>query len=108
MRGNKVDGQDRSTLPFEENRWGATLSGPILKDRLFFFLGYEETDLPDAFDRGPQGSGLANEVNFATQEQFDEFAEIAREVYGQDVGGYPRVLPNSSVRYFGRLDASFG
>ena len=105
MRGDKVDGQDRTTLPFEEKRWGATLSGPIIPDRLFFFAGYEETDLPDAFDTGPTGSGLSNEVNFATQAQFDEFAQIARDVYGQDVGGYPRVLPNASVRYFGRLDA---
>lgn len=105
LRGNKVDGLDRNTLPFEEKRWGATLGGPIIKDRLFFFAGYEETDLPDAVDFGPQGSGLANEANFVTQEQFDEFAAIARDVYGQDIGGYPSVTPETAVRYFGRIDA---
>ncbi|WP_394729990.1 carboxypeptidase regulatory-like domain-containing protein [Altererythrobacter sp. GH1-8] len=105
LRGDTVDGRDASTLPFEEKRWGATLSGPIIKDRLFFFVGYEETDLPDPFDRGPEGSGLANEVDFVTQAQFDEFAQIARDVYGQDVGGYPRITPDASTRYFARVDA---
>jgi hypothetical protein len=89
----------------EERRWGATLSGPIIPDRLFFSLGYEETDLADGVNFGPAGGGFADEANFVTQAQFDEFARIARDVYGQDTGGFPDSLPESSVRYFGRLDA---
>ncbi|NCP14743.1 MAG: TonB-dependent receptor [Sphingomonadales bacterium] len=89
----------------QEKRWGATLSGPIIKDRLFFSFGYEETDLADANNFGPAGGGFVNEANFVTQAQFDEFARIASDVYGQDTGGYPTTLPESSVRYFGRLDA---
>ncbi|WP_379922616.1 carboxypeptidase regulatory-like domain-containing protein [Erythrobacter sp. R86502] len=88
-----------------EKRWGATLSGPIIKDRLFFSFGYEETDLADSNNFGPAGGGFVNEANFVTQDQFDEFARIARDVYGQDTGGYPTTLPEASVRYFGRLDA---
>jgi outer membrane receptor for ferrienterochelin and colicin len=87
-----------------EKRWGATLSGPIIPDRLFFSLGYEETDLADGNEFGPAGGGFLNSANFVTQDQFDEFAQIARDVYGQDIGGYPTTLPESSVRYFGRLD----
>ena len=105
LRGNKLDGEDFTSSPFEEKRWGATLGGPIIPDRLFFFGGYEETSLPNSNDTGPAGSGFANEVNYATQAQFDEFAQIANDIYGQDVGGYPTVLPESSVRYFGRIDA---
>ncbi|OBV10274.1 TonB-dependent receptor [Erythrobacter dokdonensis] len=89
----------------QEKRWGATLSGPIIKDRLFFSFGYEETDLGDGNEFGPAGGGFLNEANFVTQAQFDEFSQIARDVYGQDTGGYPRALPEASVRYFGRLDA---
>jgi hypothetical protein len=89
----------------QEKRWGATLSGPIFKDRLFFSFGYEETDLADGNDFGPAGGGFLNSANFVTQDQFDEFARIANDVYGQDVGGYPTTLPEASVRYFGRLDA---
>ncbi|GFZ99589.1 Oar protein [Blastomonas marina] len=87
-----------------EKRWGATLGGPIIPDRLFFQFGYEQTDLGDANDEGPRGGGFANEVNAITQSDFDRFAQIARDVYGQDIGGYPRTLPESNERYFGRID----
>ncbi|QIQ87068.1 TonB-dependent receptor [Erythrobacter sp.] len=103
MLANEVDG--RPLQAGSEKRWGATINGPIIKDRLFFSFGYEETDLGDGNDFGPAGGGFANEAIFVTQNQFDEFAQIARDVYGQDVGGYPTTLPESSVRYFGRIDA---
>jgi len=105
LRGTSLDGQDDIVSPFQEKRWGATLGGPIIPDRLFFYAGYEETDLGNANEFGPYGGGFAEEANFVTQAQFDRFAQIANDVYGQDVGGYPLTLPEASVRYFGRLDA---
>ena len=105
LRGDSLDGVDDIVSEFEEKRWGATLGGPIIPDRLFFYAGYEETDLGNANEFGPFGGGFANEANFVTQAQFDRFAQIAQNVYGQDVGGFPLNLPESSVRYFGRLDA---
>ena len=88
-----------------EKRWGATLSGPIFKDRLFFTFGYEEVKIDQGNDEGPFGGGFANESNAVTIAQFNEFARIANDVYGQDIGGYPTTLPEGNVRYFGRLDA---
>jgi carboxypeptidase family protein len=104
LRGDTIDGQSFAPAPFEEKRWGVTLGGPIIPDRLFFFGAYEETDQGDSNDTGPAGGGFANDANFVTQAQFDEFAQIAQSVYGIDVGGYPTALPEASVRYFGRLD----
>ena len=89
-----------------ETRWGATLSGPIIPDRLFFSLGYEETDLGDGNNVGPVGSGFGTELDYVDQAQFDRFAQIANDVYGQDIGGLPTQLAESAVRYFGRLDAN--
>ena len=103
LLADEVDG--RPLQAGSEKRWGATLSGPIIKDRLFFSFGYEETDLGEGNNFGPAGGGFANEANFATIDQFNEFARIANDVYGQDVGGFPGTLPAGSVRYFGRLDA---
>ncbi len=105
LRGDKVDGTSARVAPFEDKRWGATLGGPIIKDRLFFYAGYEETDLGRPNEFGPAGGNFANEAEFVTEAQFDRFAQIARNLYGQDVGGYPRVLNETSVRYFGRIDA---
>ncbi|AWW73620.1 hypothetical protein CD351_04160 [Erythrobacter sp. KY5] len=100
---NSIDG--RPLNAGSEKRWGATLNGPIIPDRLFFSFGYEETDLGDGNNFGPAGGGFTNEADFVSQAQFDRFAQIARDVYGQDIGGYPTSLAESSVRYFGRLDA---
>ena len=105
LRGDEAGGSGSVVAPFSEKRWGATLSGPIIPDRLFFFAGYEETDLGNANEFGPAGSGFPNEADFVTQAQFDQFSQIASSVYGQETGGYPQNLPESSVRYFGRLDA---
>ncbi|MEO0589892.1 MAG: carboxypeptidase regulatory-like domain-containing protein [Pseudomonadota bacterium] len=100
---NEVDGLDLNAS--EEKRWGATLSGPIIKDRLFFSFGYEETDLSQGNNFGPAGGGFTNEADFVSVAQFDEFAQIARDVYGQDPGPYPTTLAEGNVRYFGRVDA---
>ena len=105
LRGSEVDGLDFTPAPFKEKRWGATLSGPVIPDRLFFLFGYEETDLGGSNDFGPQGAGFVNEADFVDIDQFNQFAQIANDVYGQDIGGYPRSLPEASERYFGRLDA---
>lgn len=104
LRGSTIDGEDFTPAPFKEKRWGATFSGPIFRDRLFFFGGYEETSLGDSNDFGPAGGGFPNEADFVTQQQFEEFSSILSSVYGQDAGGYPRSLAESSTRYFGRLD----
>ncbi|KWV93643.1 TonB-dependent receptor [Erythrobacter sp. AP23] len=108
MQGDQVeqaDGSLRDINAGREERWGVTLGGPIVPDRLFFFAGYEETDLGDGFNDGPFGSGAADEFDFVTQAQFDRFAQIARDVYGQEIGPVPTQLAQRDVRYFGRLDA---
>jgi hypothetical protein len=40
--GNAVD---RAKAPFSQYQWGATLGGPIRKDRTFFFLSFERVDI---------------------------------------------------------------
>ena len=105
LRGDQAGSAGSEVAPFEDKRWGATLGGPTIKDRRFFYAGYEETDLGRPNEFGPTGGGFAVEADFVTQAQFDEFERIARDVYGQDIGGFPTVLNETGVRYFGRLDA---
>ncbi len=100
---NEIDGRPLSAN--EEKRWGVTLNGPIIPDRLFFSFGYEEADLTQGNNFGPFGGGFTNEANFATVDQLAQFADIAQRVYGQDIGAYPTSLAEGNVRYFGRLDA---
>jgi hypothetical protein len=104
--GNVGDLPDGSKFPpFEEEIFAATLSGPIIEDKLFFFVGYEEFEKTQPFTYGPAGSGALNESNSATAAVFDEIASIAQSVYGFDPGGYQNLsFPESSEEYTAKLD----
>jgi len=102
--GKELDGEEFPSINYSEKRWGATLSGPIVRDRLFFFAAYEETDLGDTQEQGPIGAGFPNEQEFITADQFNEISQIINDVYGIDSGGIARDLAENSRRYFGRID----
>lgn len=104
LQGDSIEGVDFTPAPFDEYRWGATLSGPIIKDKLFFSFAYEETDLADSQDDGPTGAGFVNERAFVTEAQFNEFSEILSSIYGIETGGLARSLPETNRRFFGRID----
>jgi hypothetical protein len=107
MQNDEIVQADGSTEPFnagEEKRWGATLSGPIIPDRLFFSFGYEETELQGGANDAPFGAGFGEPEFGVTLDEFNRFSEIANRVYDQDTGPIATTIPATSVRYFGRLD----
>ena len=72
--------------PFEEETWGFTVGGPIVKDKLFFFAAYEDyTQSKTAPDFGPIGSGAGSTVNL-TQTLIDQYATVANTTYGIAAG----------------------
>jgi hypothetical protein len=72
--------------PFEEETFGFTLGGPIVKDKLFFFVAYEDfTQTKTAPDFGPIGGGAGSTVNL-TPALINQYSTLARTTYSIDVG----------------------
>src|SRR5690606_2986710 len=104
LTGDKLEGDDIDLGSFEEKRYGLTFGGPIIQDRLFFFVAYEKLEGVNIFPRGPADSSAAVPVLGVSQAQLDRIAQIARDVYGYDVGGTPASLPNEDEKYLIKLD----
>ncbi|HEX9951527.1 MAG TPA: TonB-dependent receptor [Rubricoccaceae bacterium] len=70
---------------FSDNLYIGTLGGPILRNKLFFFLSgeYATSDFPN--ETGLIGSGAAN-IFPATAETVAQFIGIAQNTYGYDPG----------------------
>jgi hypothetical protein len=104
LTGDKVEGSTISVPAFEEKRYGATIGGPIIKDRLFFFAAYEKFEGVNVFGAGPEGSGAALEIVGLTQAEVDRIRQAAIDVYGYDPGDIPQSSPTVDEKYLLRLD----
>jgi len=103
LRGDSLEGDSISTGSYDENRYGFTFGGPIIQDKLFFFVAYEKLDGANLFDRGPIGSGAVNEVDIS-QADLDEIVRIANENYLYDPGGTPSALDHEDEKFLLKLD----
>ncbi|MDH3645853.1 MAG: TonB-dependent receptor [Gammaproteobacteria bacterium] len=87
--GDKSEGDDFN-FTFEEETLVGTLGGPIIKDKLFFFLAYDKYEEVAPLDDGPAGSGALNEEENITQADVDQVGQIVSDVWGFDIGGFSK------------------
>lgn len=97
----------RRVAPFDnEQTYGAYIGGPIIKDRLFFFAGYEkfEREAP-APDSGIQGSGASNEFRI-TQTQIDSLRTTAATFGATDIGSFDPLstFTNEDEKWVAKID----
>jgi outer membrane receptor protein involved in Fe transport len=95
---------DFSAAPFSEERQGFHIGGPIIKDKLFFFAAYFDTERPQFLAMGPAGSGHGVERPWLRQADFDRIDSIARNVYNYDTGGMPGDPGVVEEKYMVRID----
>ncbi len=103
LTGDELNDREVISDPFEDKNYGFEFSGPIIKDKLFFYASYEETDGAGTQNNGPIGGGFANEGG-PTVAQTEQIASILSSQYGRTNLDIVRTLPQTSERYFGRLD----
>lgn len=102
--GSKINGNNVLTDPFEDKNFGIDVSGPIIKDKLFFTVAYEETDDVGTMNTGPTGGGFANELGFIDVATAEAIAQVIRDNYDRDPGNIVKSLPQTTERVFVRLD----
>jgi outer membrane receptor for ferrienterochelin and colicin len=92
------------TFDFEEDTYGGTFGGPIIKDQLFFFLSYEKLERTAPQEFGATGSGFPVEVPNVSQTDFDTIVGIAQNVYGFDAGQAFDELNEEDEKILAKLD----
>jgi hypothetical protein len=105
LTGDKIRGVPVD-LEFDSKQYGAFLSGPIIKDRLFFAVAYERTEEGDPTDEGPTGLGFANEIPRVTQATVDQITGIANSVYSFDPLGVFTTANETDEKYTIKIDAN--
>jgi outer membrane receptor for ferrienterochelin and colicin len=92
----KVKGIDSDT-------WGMNLGGPLIKDKLFFFVNYEDYKKPVVSDWGPEGAGAANSTNM-TQDEFTQIQKYVQDTYGVNIGDTASAPDETDKKYLIKLD----
>jgi len=104
LTGTKIEGRTVLSDPFEDETYGFDISGPIIKDKLFFTVAYEKFDDVGTQNTGPTGGGFANEIGFIDVTTANQIADILRTQYNRDPGTIVRSLPFESESIFVRFD----
>ncbi len=87
MIGDKSRDDDFD-FSFEEESLVATFGGPIIQDKLFFFVSYDKFEEVAPLQRGPAGSGALNTEADITLDDVAQVAQIVNNVWGFDIGNF--------------------
>lgn len=91
-------------VDYRDLRYGATVGGPIIKDKLHFLASVEGLTSTTPIDAGPQGSGASTEVKQVSQSDVDQAQQIARDVYGFDPGVPSQSGNEHDLKVLGKVD----
>ncbi|GGY44201.1 TonB-dependent receptor [Parvularcula lutaonensis] len=99
--GDVADGQLVPQPEFDEKEYGFTFGGPIIKDKLFFFVSYDEFE--SASTRSFADEDAEDNID---SNLFPALNQLVLDTYGIDMGGRPLTVaaPQTSERFLGSID----
>ena len=111
MRGNAAAGQEL-TGAREKDRtttYGASLGGPIIKNKLFFFANFEMTKTPTVVNRWrTSDNGVANPDDFVSRVKTSDMQAVYDKLmneYGYDAGSFTSYpADESNMKILARID----
>ena len=106
VKGLQIDGareKDRNTT------YGFTLGGPIIKNKLFFFVNAEMAKSPTVVNRWrPSTNGVADPDSYisrTTESDLKRVSDFVRSEYGYETGSYTNFpADDSNSKLLARLD----
>lgn len=100
--GDKSE-DDNFNFTFEEETIVGTLGGPIIKDKLFFFVAYDKYEEVAPLRNGPAGSGALNVEPNITLDDVATVGQIVSDVWGFDIGGFSKA-PAEDEKILANID----
>ena len=111
MRGNQVAGVEVSGARDRDRNttYGFTLGGPIIKNKLFFFVNAEYSQTPSVAVRwraSEDGVGNSDKyLSYCTVEDLERVKNHVAEKYGYDTGSYTNFpADQSNLKLLARVD----
>jgi len=102
--GDELEGSPVPPGDFDEERYGFSIGGPIIKDKLFFFASYAIAKTADTFDRCAGDAICGRPVEGVSQAQMDRIETIANTLYGYDPGAPISSAPVEDEKYLIKVD----
>ena len=110
LRGNNVAGLELGDrAPERTTTYGMTLGGPIIKNKLFFFVNFEYIPHPEETSRWrPSVDGVANPALYVSRTKVSDMERVKKFVmdkYGYDTGSYDSFNGNEmNMKALARID----
>ena len=97
---NDIDVAFPEIAEFTANTFGARFEGPIVEDKIFFFVNaeFQRDNVPQPFD-------LSNYSGEADQAQLDQLSSLVNENFGFDIGSFnDNTAFLESAKFLAKLD----
>ena len=112
LKGNKVDDYELTRLQSHSTTWGASFGGPIIKDKLFFFVNGEYQGNVSAGPTGTARMSASDEWSPSTgtvhrplKSDMDNMLSFLQNTYNYNPGRYQGYsLDTPSYKFLARID----
>ena len=109
LHGKRLGGVDINRQKDRKYIYGATLGGPIIKNKLFFFANFEYSKVPNvanSWQASTNGTAVPDQyISRTTQADMKKVSDFVKQKYGYDTGSYTSFpADESNIKLLGRID----